>query len=124
MSHSQRLMRTSLTLASLLCTLDGWSSRSHSQLRQGGRGLQGAGHSPHSFHHTGQTISAPGHTRPGSGYWGVIQQDGSTEVLLLQHIVSPAIYKPWLSYRQLSWNAPGVAFMSLNGKPEAQQESG
>lgn len=55
----------SLSQAYSACTLEGCSSRSHSQLRQGGRGLRGAGHSPRSFHHTGQTISAPAHTRPG-----------------------------------------------------------
>lgn len=46
------------------------------------------------------------------------------EVSLLQHIFSPAVYELWLSYRELSWNAPGVAFMSLNGKPKAQREGG
>lgn len=46
------------------------------------------------------------------------------EVLLLQHIFSPAFYKLWLSYRELSWNALGVAFISWSGNPEAQWESG
>lgn len=73
---------------------------------------------------TGQTTAAPGPTRPGGGYWGESQQDNRMEGLLLQHIFSPAVYKLWLSYRELSWNAPGVAFMSLNGKPKAQREGG
>lgn len=84
----------------------------------------GASHPPHSFHCTGQTISVPGHARPGSGHWGESQQDDSMEALPLQHIFSPAVYKLWLSYRELSWNALGVAFMNLNGKPEAQWKSG
>lgn len=73
---------------------------------------------------TGQTTAAPGHARLGSSYWGESRQDDSTEVLLLQHNFSPAVYKLWLSYRELSWNALGVAFMSSDGKPEAQWESG
>lgn len=84
----------------------------------------GTAHYPHMVHHTGQTIAAPGPIRPGGGYWGESQQDSRMEGLLLQHIFSPAVYKLWLSYRELSWNAPGVAFMSLNGKPKAQREGG
>lgn len=69
MSHSKWLMDPSLTLSSLSHTLDAYSLCSHSQLEEG-RGRErlwalGAAHSSRIFHHTGQTISAPGHARPG-----------------------------------------------------------
>lgn len=119
MSHSQWLTHTILSLVSLSCLLDACSFCSHSQPREALGAALGAAHSPHivplhradrpSQHLVRLALAqATGVTAQRSCFFSTFFLQLSTNA--------------WLSYTELSWNALGVAFMSLNGKPEAQWE--
>lgn len=119
MSHFKWLIHTILSLVSLSCLLDACSFCSHSQPREALGAALGAVHSPHIVPlHRADRPSKLLVTPALAQATGVTAQRScffSTFFLQLSA-------NSWLSYTELSWNALGVALMSLNGKPEAQRE--